>query len=122
MTIDDIWKDLYSQNSRIQAFAVSANSEIVWQTANWDLVGPVGVLLAAPIEEAPFVNINGVEYQRVASSPSSYIASAKGTNGHFLMERGTGDIWLMAWASPEADPELAAIDLAYAALKFEQST
>ena len=54
----------------------------------------------------------------MASTTEAYLASAKGDKGHFIMAKAANSIWLMAWLKNDAVPELALIDLTYAALNL----
>ncbi|MHA1637531.1 MAG: hypothetical protein ACTSUO_04825 [Candidatus Thorarchaeota archaeon] len=117
-SIQEAWNLLYEANPKIQSLAVCKGAEIVWQTQNWDLVKEVQELVDAPAKGSSFVKINGVEYHRVTSSVEAYVASSKKGKGHFLMTKVAGSTWLMAWVSNDAVPELAMIDLSYAALKL----
>lgn len=116
--IDETWNMLYEANPKIQTLAVCKGSEIVWQTQNWDLVNEISELINAPADALNSVKISGVEYHRVTSSVDAYVASSKNDEGHFLMTKVAGSTWLMAWATSDAVPELAMVDLSYAALRL----
>jgi hypothetical protein len=118
MTIDNEWKLLYSHNPKIQAFAVLKEAKILWQTSNWDLVSVSIELANAPGSAAPSVTINNVEYQRIKSSPTSYIASADKDQGHLLMAEVEKDTWVVAWATADSVAELAFIDVAKTAIQL----
>ncbi len=109
--ISHAWELLYASNSKIQAFGVCRGAEVLWQTSNWDLVPVARELVSAPTEAAPYVTINMVKYVRITSGPDFYVATAEGNQGHFIMSLVEGDLWLVAWATPDAIPELAVIDL-----------
>ena len=118
MTIDNEWKLLYSHNPKIQAFAVLKEAKILWQTSNWDLVSVSIELANAPGSAAPSVTINSVEYKRIKSNPTSYIATADKDQGHLLMAEIEKDTWVVAWATADSVPELAFIDAAKTAIQL----
>ncbi|UCE09402.1 MAG: hypothetical protein JSW61_10555 [Candidatus Thorarchaeota archaeon] len=109
--IDGVWQILYSNNPKIQAFAVSKDSKVIWQTSNWDPSKQIGDLLAAVDSAASSVTLNKVTYDRVSSNVTSYVSSNGKGQGHLLMARVEKGVWLIAWATPESVPELAAVDL-----------
>ena len=90
--IDNEWKLLYSNNPKIQAFAVCKDSQIIWQTHNLhqNLVNEVEQLTVAPSLASSSVSINGITYKRVRSSSESYLATAENNQGHFLMHKIEG--------------------------------
>ncbi|RDE10739.1 MAG: hypothetical protein C4K49_12930 [Candidatus Thorarchaeota archaeon] len=115
--IDEEWKNLFQNNPKIQAFAVCRDGTILWQTSNWSLVEDGRELTTAAETAAASILANGVKYSRIASSPGSYVATSQ-NNGHFLMALVEGKTWLMAWATADSVPELAAIDVSRTALKL----
>lgn len=118
MTIDNEWKLLYAHNPKIQAFAVLKEAKIIWQTTNWDLVSTSIELANAPGSAAPIVTINAVQYNRVKSSPQSYIATADKNQGHLLMAEIEKDAWAIAWATADSVPELTLVDLSKTAIQL----
>ena len=116
--IDATWDALYEANPKIQALAVWKETEIIWQTQNWNLVDIAEELIKAPEISAQSVTVSGVVYHLIASTTEAYLASAKGDKGHFIMVKAANSIWLMAWLKSDAVPELALIDLTYAALNL----
>ncbi|MBD3406029.1 MAG: hypothetical protein GF411_07895 [Candidatus Lokiarchaeota archaeon] len=120
--MDDIinqeWQYLYSYNPKIKAFCVCKGSEVIWQTSNWDLVSDAPTIIRAPRESAQKVVVNGVTYNRVDSNAERYIASATGDQGHLIVALIELDNWAIAWATSDAVPELAGIDLAYSAIQL----
>ena len=116
--IDAAWNALYEANPKIQALAVWKETEIIWQTQNWDLVDISDELIKAPEISSQSVTVSGVVYHLVASTTEAYLASAKQDKGHFIMVKAADSIWLMAWAKSDAVPELVLIDLTYAALNL----
>ena len=120
MSISEIWSNLYSNNSKLQAFAVVENSKIVWQTDNWNLVDAVDHIMDVCTNAKKSLKVANVTYTTVRTSEDSYIASSSDNNGHFLMAQThhKNEIWLMAWATADSDPDLAIIDLLYAATKM----
>ena len=52
-SINGIWQSLYSSNSRVQAFAVCKESNVIWQTSNWNPAAKAGELLKAVEEVDP---------------------------------------------------------------------
>lgn len=116
--IDAAWNALYEANSKIQALAVWKETEIIWQTQNWNLVDISEELIKAPEISAQSVTISGVVYNLLSSTTEAYLASAKQDKGHFIMVKASKSIWLMAWIKSDAVPELALIDLTYAALNL----
>ena len=65
-TIGNEWNQLYSNNSKIQAFAVTKDGAIVWQTDNWDLVEDVNAIMKALKDDKSKVSVGGVKYKRVS--------------------------------------------------------
>ncbi len=122
MDIDSVishaWEQLYANNSKIQAFAVCRGSTVIWQTSNWDLVPVAEEIVQAPQDAAPYVTINMVKYMRVMSGPDFYVSTAEGGQGHFMMSLVEGNLWLVAWATADAIPELAVVDLGRTALSL----
>ena len=118
MTIDNEWKLLYSHNPKIQAFAILKDAKIIWQTSNWDLVSVSIELANAPGSAAPSVTINAVQYNRIKSSPQSYIATADKNQGHLLMAEVEKDTWAVAWATADSVPELTLVDLSKSAIQL----
>ena len=119
MSIDDTWRYLYSSNPKIQAFAVSEGTNIIWQTDNWNLVKDIESVFDILTNGGPTMRISKVEYDTVHSSEDTFYATSNG-KGHFMMaqvEKQT-NTWLLAWASADSVPELAIIDLRYAAKKL----
>ena len=120
MSISEIWSNLYSNNSKLQAFAVVENSKIVWQTDNWNLVDAVEHIMDVCTNAKNSLKVADIGYTTVRASEDSYIASSSDNKGHFLMARThqNHEIWLMVWATADSNPELAIIDLMYAATKM----
>ncbi|MDF1538765.1 MAG: hypothetical protein P1Q69_07670 [Candidatus Thorarchaeota archaeon] len=119
MSISDTWTYLYSNNPKIQAFAVSEDSKIIWQTDNWNLVGDIETIVETCAIGGPSVTISGVAYKTIHSTEDSYYASSD-DKGHFLMvrvEKQTNS-WLLAWTLPDSIPDLTLIDLKYACKKM----
>ncbi len=114
--IGDLWMKLYSYNPKIQAFAVIKDSQVVWQTSNWDLVPDAEVIAQACKNAPPRIVVGGIEYTRIYSDDTSFIASAEGEGGHILVSLVDGATWVVGWATPDAVPELAQIDLGMAAV------
>ncbi len=114
--IGDAWATLYTYNPKIQAFAIIKGSNVVWQTSNWDLVNDAEALSSIHKTLSDHIKVNKVKYRRVYSDNTSFVATAEGGKGHILMSLVDGVTWAVAWASPDADPELAQIDLAKTAL------
>ncbi len=114
--IDAVWKELYSCNPKIQAFAVIQDTSVIWQTANWNPAAEADGIMHAIITAAPSLTVGGVAYDRSKSDSDSYIASSPLNDGHVLSTRVHGDLWLLAWVSPSGDPDLSLIDLKKAAL------
>lgn len=116
--IERVWSTLYTNNPKIQAFAVARGSTIVWQTSNWDLVFEAESLVSAPPSAASSVKVNGLTYRRVSSSPEFYVSTADKNQGHFIMALVDESTWLMAWATADSAPELTVIDLGRAAISL----
>ena len=115
------WYQLYENNPKIQAFAVSKGKEIVWQTENWNLLEDIEALLDAPKTAANKLTIGGVKYKRITSTQDSYIATSGENQGHLLMVRIDDMSWVIAWAEDSSIPELAIIDLSKAAIHLKGS-
>ncbi|MFW9909123.1 MAG: hypothetical protein ACFFEF_11140 [Candidatus Thorarchaeota archaeon] len=118
MSISEIWANLYSHNPKIQAFAVSQDGEIVWQTDNWNLVDTVGELFAAYDRGASEVRIAKVSYTIMSATDESLVASSKDKKGHFLMTKADKTVWFLAWITHDSVPELTLVDLKYAATQL----
>lgn len=113
--IESVWNDLYTNNSKIQAFAVVRNASVIWQTANWNPAAEIGAIMSSVNHASPTLSLGGMTYNRTSSDSDSYIASA-GNNGHVLITRMQSDLWMLAWAASNADPDLSLIDLKKAAI------
>ena len=113
------WYQLYENNPKIQAFAVTKENEIIWQTENWNLTEDVKTLLDAPKSAADKITVNGVKYKRITSSQDTYIASSGDDQGHLLMARVNEKCWIIAWAEDSAIPELTIIDLEKTAIHLK---
>jgi hypothetical protein len=113
------WNQLYSNNPKIQAFAVSKEGVIVWQTENWDLVEDISVIMKTLKEDKSKVSVGGVKYKRVSSSADSYIATANDNKGHLLIVKIEEKIWAIAFAVPSAVPELSIIDVTKATIQLK---
>ncbi len=121
--ITEIWSNLYSNNSKLQAFAVAENSKIVWQTDNWNLVDSIEHIMDVCTNAKKSLKVAGVTYNTVRASEDLFFASSPDKKGHFLMAQTyqRNGTWLMSWATADSDPELAIIDLMYAATKMVSS-
>ncbi len=119
MSITDAWNYLYSNNPKIQAFAVSEGSTVIWQTDNWNLVGDIDSIAEVCAKGGLSVKVSGVTYKTRHSTDNSYYASSEG-KGHFLMFRVGKEIdrWVLAWATADSIPDLTMIDLKYACTKM----
>jgi hypothetical protein len=120
-TIDEEWKRLYTNNPKLQAFAVCKSSEVIWMTSNWNIVPDLKNIVNAPSNNLPSITVSGVVYYRVDSTPESFIASSRDNQGHFLMYLIELKTWAVAWAAPDSIPELAITDLAMTATKLKGS-
>ncbi|MHA1771229.1 MAG: hypothetical protein ACTSYL_06345 [Candidatus Thorarchaeota archaeon] len=119
--IGHAWNNLYAANPKIQAFAIIKGSTVAWQTSNWDLVAEAESL-SSILKNAPEkIRVNKVEYHRVYMDETSFVATANKNKGHLLMSLVSAGTWLVAWATPDADPELAQIDLAKTAFDLRDS-
>lgn len=118
LTIGNEWNQLYSNNSKIQAFAVTKDGAIVWQTDNWDLVEDVNVIMNALTGDKSKVSVGGVKYKRVSSSADSYIATADDNKGHLLIVKIDKASWAIAFAAHHAVPELSIIDVTKSAIQL----
>jgi hypothetical protein len=120
-TIDEEWKRLYTNNPKLQAFAVCKSSEVIWMTSNWNILPDLKNIVNAPSNNLPSITVSGVVYYRVDSTPESFIASSRDNQGHFLMYLIELKTWAVAWAAPDSIPELAITDLAMTATKLKGS-
>jgi hypothetical protein len=109
--IESMWQILYSNNQKIQAFAVTKDSVVVWQTSNWNPAESVGSVLDAVTSAGASVTLNKVKYDRISSNAHSYVATNGQGQGHFLTAQVEKGVWLLAWATPDSTPELAVVDL-----------
>lgn len=119
--IDAGWNKLYSSNQRVQAFAVCKDSEIIWQTSNWNLVDEVQAISEAPAKSSKHVTANGLNYKQLTSSPDTFVAKAAKDQGYFLMARVKNNIWVLAWATSDSVPELTLIDIQKTAIDLKDS-
>jgi hypothetical protein len=110
------WYQLYENNPKLQAFAVIKKSEVVWQTDNWNLVDDVEGLLKAHESSSSRVSAGGLKYKKIARTDDTFAATAEKEEGHLLLARVEGNIWVVAWAEPSAVPELSLIDLQQTAI------
>ena len=110
------WYQLYTNNPKIQAFAVAKGDEVVWQTENWNLLDDIKQIVRAPNEETSKVSVAGVKYKRVASTRDSFLGTAADGKGHLLVVRINERGWAIAWAESTSVPELALVDLARTAI------
>lgn len=110
-TIGNEWTQLYSNNPKVQAFAVAKDGAIIWQTDNWDLVEDVEGIIKAISGDKGSVSVGGVKYKRVSSSDDSYLATADNDQGHLLIVKIDENAWAVAFAVPIAIPELSIIDV-----------
>jgi hypothetical protein len=118
-TIGEEWNRLYTNNPKIQAFAVCKPSEVIWMTSNWNIVPDSENIVNAPLNDAPSVTVNGVVYSKVDSTTESYIASSADKQGHLLIYLIEPKTWAVAWATHDSIPELAITDLAMTATKLK---
>lgn len=116
LSLDDVWTHLYSHNNKIQAFAVLNDGKIVWQTDNWTLVDAVNILLEGIAGTIDTIEIARIPYEVKQMTEDFLVASSEKT-GYLLMARTRSNSWLIAWATADSIPELAIIDLRYAASK-----
>ena len=113
--IDNAWKALYFNNSKFQAFAVSAGSKIIWQTSNWNLVNGIEEIDHS-MRSGADISLDGTEYGTVIREKHRYAGTAPDGKGHFLMAQIVGDTWAIAWVEESAIPALALVDLEMAAI------
>ncbi|MFW9850176.1 MAG: hypothetical protein ACFFF4_13650 [Candidatus Thorarchaeota archaeon] len=120
MDISEIWSTLYSHNPKLQAFAVSEDSKIIWQTDNWNLVDSIDEILDVVTANKSKLKVSGVTYKTVRTTEESLVASSDGS-GHLLMAKAKhkNDTWVIAWATSDSDTDLAIIDLMYTATKMD---
>ena len=114
--ISQQWYQLYTNNPKIQAFAVAKGDEVVWQTENWNLLDDIKQIVRAPKEETSKVSVAGVKYKRVASTLDTYLGTAAEGKGHLLVVRINERGWAIAWAESTSVPELALVDLTKTAI------
>jgi hypothetical protein len=112
------WYQLYTNNPKIQAFAVAKGDEVVWQTENWNLLDDIKQIVRAPKEETSKVSVAGVKYKRVASTLDTFLGTAADGKGHLLVVRINERGWAIAWAESTSVPELALVDLATTAIRL----
>lgn len=110
------WYQLYTNNPKIQAFAVAKGDQVVWQTENWNLLDDIKQIVKAPKEEASKVSVGGIKYKRIASTLDTFLGTAPDGKGHLLMVRINEGGWAIAWAESTSVPELALVDLAKTAI------
>ncbi|MHA1949429.1 MAG: hypothetical protein ACXAAO_01710 [Candidatus Thorarchaeota archaeon] len=118
-TIGNEWNQLYSNNPKIQAFAVVKEGAIIWQTENWDLVDDSKGIMKAVLSEKSKISIGGVKYNRVSTSDDSYIATADNNQGHILVVMIDENVWAIAFAIHTAVPELSVIDVQKTAVELK---
>ncbi|NWF94968.1 MAG: hypothetical protein HXY34_02400 [Candidatus Thorarchaeota archaeon] len=117
-TIGATWEALYSNNPKIQAFAVCRGSEVLWQTSNWDVVADAASLARAQEEDPSEISVSGIRYKKVSSGIDFSVFTSDKGQGHLLMSMVEGDLWLVAWASADSIPDLAVIDLSRCAVSL----
>ncbi len=105
-------------NNKIQAFAVMDDGQIIWQTDNWNLVKDVNDLVESITKTKREVVIAKISYKIIEKTEDALIASSSEEKGHILMARTRSNSWLVAWATQDSIPELAIIDLKYAAARI----
>lgn len=115
------WYQLYENNPKLQAFAVIKDTEVIWQTENWNLVDEAKDLLKAQESASSRASAGGTKYKRVTSSEDSYVATADKEQGHLLMARINDSSWVIALADASSVPELALIDLERTAIMLKSS-
>ena len=120
-TINEEWDYLFTHNPKIQAFAVFTPSEVIWMTSNWNIVPDLENIVNATLNDSPSIVVSGVAYNKVDSTPESYIASSENNQGHLLVYLIELKTWVVAWATPDSIPELAITDLAMTATKLKGS-
>ena len=118
-TIGNEWTQLYSNNPKIQAFAVAKDGAIIWQTDNWDLVEDVKGIMKAIKDAKSKVTVGGVKYNQVSSSEDSYLATADNDQGHLLITKIDEKAWAIAFAVHTAIPELSVIDVKKTAVELK---
>jgi len=118
-TIGNEWNQLYSNNPKIQAFAVAKDGAIIWQTDNWDLVEDVDGIMKAIKDNKSKVTVGGLKYKQVASSEDSYLATADNDQGHLLIVEIDDNAWAIAFAIHTAVPELSVIDVRKTAVELK---
>lgn len=115
------WYQLYENNQKLQAFAIIKNSEVIWQTENWNLVDDAEDLLKAQDSAGSKVSAGGNKYKRVTGTENSYVATADKEGGHLLMARIDRNSWAVARAEASSVPELALVDLMRTAIILKSS-
>ena len=105
-------------NNKIQAFAVMDDGKIIWQTDNWNLVKEVDDLMESITKTEKEIIIAKTSYKVIERTEESLIASSSEEKGHILMACTKQNSWLIAWATQDSIPDLAIIDLKYAASKL----
>ena len=110
-TIGNEWVQLYSNNPKIQAFAISKDGAIVWQTDNWDLVEDANEIVKAIKDGKSKITVGGLKYKQVSSDENSYLASADNDQGHLFIVRIDENALAIAFAIHSAVPELSVIDV-----------
>jgi hypothetical protein len=118
-TIGNEWAQLYSNNPKIQAFAVAKDGAIIWQTDNWDLVEDVGVIMKAISGDKSNVTVGEVKYKKISSSDEAYLATAEKDQGHILITKIDENTWAIAFAIHTAIPELSVIDVKKTAVELK---
>jgi len=121
LVIGNEWNILFANNPKIHAFAVVKDGKIIWQTDNWNLVEDIKSIMKTVEKESSELSSGGVIYKRIASSKDTYVATADGKKGHFLLVRIEGNIWAIAFAAPSSVPELTMIDIKKTAIKLRGS-
>ncbi len=117
-TIDKAWNSLYHNNSKFQAFAVSTDSTVIWQTSNWNLVGEIEQIRDS-LRTGSHITLGDTEYSTVIDDENRYAGTAGDKKGHLMMAQVIGDTWVIAWVDGSAVPALAIIDLEMTALALK---
>lgn len=118
--IDKAWNSLYHNNPKFQAFAVSTDSKVIWQTSNWNLVGEIERIHDS-LRTGSNITLGDTEYSTVINDEHHYVGTAGDKNGHLMMARVIGDTWVIAWVDESAVPDLTIVDLEMTAIGLKGS-
>ncbi len=113
----DAYTKAYNDSGQmVQAWGVITTAgQVLWQSNNWDLTADAPQLAQAITRGATSVTQNMVKYSVLRKTDDSLVAKNMQGNGILILARIEGPKWVVAWASPDAQPDLVYTDVDRAA-------